>query len=99
MIFSGRPIVQVAKELGLSDGSLGNWVREWKEDHPEAGAKDFGPVEWTKNEALPTENAELQREIEFLGYPDVRIQSMVSGWCWSGQGLIKKVFGTIRFVG
>ena len=28
VISSGRPIVQVAKELGLSDGSLGNWVRE-----------------------------------------------------------------------
>lgn len=67
VISSGRSIVQVAKEIGISDGSLGNWVREWKEEHPEAGAKDPGPVEWAKYKALQAENAELKREIEFLG--------------------------------
>ncbi len=29
LISSGRPIVQVAKEIGVSDGTLGNWVRAW----------------------------------------------------------------------
>ncbi len=67
VISSGRPIVQVAKEIGISDGSLGNWVREWKEEYPEAGSKDPGPVEWAKYKALQAENAELKREIEFLG--------------------------------
>lgn len=67
LISSGRPIVQVAKEIGVSDGTLGNWVRAWKEEHPEALQDEPGPVEWAKYKALQTENAELKREIEFLG--------------------------------
>lgn len=67
LISSGRPIVQVAKEIGVSDGTLGNWVRAWKEEHPDAAADAPGPVEWAKYKALQAENAELKREIEFLG--------------------------------
>ena len=64
---SGRPIVQVAKEIGVSDGTLGNWVRMWREEHPEAAADEPGPVEWAKYKALQAENAELKKEIQFLG--------------------------------
>ncbi len=64
---SGRPIVQLAKEIGVSDGTLGNWVRAWKEEHPEASKDEQGRVEWAKYKALQAENAELKREIEFLG--------------------------------
>lgn len=67
LISSGRPIVQVAKEIGVSDGALGNWVRVWQEEHPEAAADEPGPVEWAKCKAIQAENAELKREIEFLG--------------------------------
>ena len=67
LISSGRPIVQVAKEIGVSDGTLGNWVRAWKEEHPEATTDEPGPVEWAKYKALQTENAELKKEILFLG--------------------------------
>lgn len=67
LISSDRPIVQVAKEIGVSDGTLGNWVRAWKEEHPDAGSKDPGPVEWAKYQALQAENAELKKEILFLG--------------------------------
>lgn len=67
VISSGRPIAQVAPEIGVVEGTLGNWVRVWKEEHPEAGAAEPGPVEWAKYKALQTENAELKREIEFLG--------------------------------
>ena len=67
LISSGRPIVQVAQEIGVSDGTLGNWVRAWKEEHPEAASDEPGPVEWAKFKALQAENAELKREIEFLG--------------------------------
>ena len=67
VISSGRPVAQVAPEIGVVEGTLGNWVRFWKEEHPEAGAAEPGPVEWVKYKALQSENAELKREIEFLG--------------------------------
>ena len=40
---------------------------------PEASADEPGPVEWAKYKALQAENAELKREIEFLGYADIGI--------------------------
>ena len=40
VISSGRPIVQVAPEIGVVEGTLGNWVRLWKEEHPEPGAAE-----------------------------------------------------------
>jgi transposase len=42
-------------------------VRAWKEEHPEAGKDEPGPVEWAKYKALQLELAELKRENEFLG--------------------------------
>ena len=63
VISSGRPVAQIAPEIGVVEGTLGNWVRLWKEDHPEAGggggggAAEPGPVEWAKYKALQAENA------------------------------------------
>lgn len=67
VLSSGRPIAQVAPEIGVVEGTLGNWVRAWKEEHPEVGRDDPGPVEWAKYKALQLELAELKRENEFLG--------------------------------
>ena len=67
VISSDRAIAQVAADIGVNEGTLGNWVRAWKEEHPDALADDPGPVEWAKYKALQVENAELKREIEFLG--------------------------------
>lgn len=67
VISSGRPVVQVAADIGVNEGTLGNWVRVWKEEHPEVAGDEPGPVEWAKYKALQAENAELKREIEFLG--------------------------------
>lgn len=67
VINSGRPITQVAPEIGVIDGTLGNWVRAWKAEHPDSGKDEPGPVEWAKYKALQLENAELRRENEFLG--------------------------------
>jgi transposase-like protein len=33
VIETSRPIAQVAKELGLNEGTLGNWVSAYKRDH------------------------------------------------------------------
>lgn len=43
VVSSGRPAAQVAPEIGVVERALGNWVRVWKEKHPDAGAKDSGP--------------------------------------------------------
>ncbi|QIM16220.1 IS3 family transposase [Leucobacter insecticola] len=67
VITSKRPIAQCAVDLGINEGTLGNWVRAWREEHPEDETEGRGPVEWAKYQALQAENAELKREIEFLG--------------------------------
>ncbi|WP_164206250.1 transposase [[Micrococcus luteus] ATCC 49442] len=67
VISSGRPLIQVTAEIGVNEGTLGNWVRVWKEEHPDVAADEPGPVEGAKYKALQAENAELKREIEFLG--------------------------------
>lgn len=30
VIASGRPVVQCAVDLGINEGTLGNWVRAWR---------------------------------------------------------------------
>ena len=67
VITSKRTIAQCAADLGINEGTLGNWVRAWREEHSEEQAEGRGPVEWAKYQALQAENAELKREIEFLG--------------------------------
>ena len=34
VITSGRSIAQCAVDLGINEGTLGNWVREWRDEHP-----------------------------------------------------------------
>jgi transposase len=58
---SGRPIKEVARELGISDTSLGTWVRESEKNAP------AGEVASAKEEArLLKRIGELEEEIEIL---------------------------------
>jgi hypothetical protein len=34
VIESGRPITQIARELQINDGTLGNWVARYRDEHP-----------------------------------------------------------------
>jgi transposase len=43
VISSGRPVVQVAANIGVNEGTLGNWVRVWKEEHTDVAADERGP--------------------------------------------------------
>jgi transposase len=47
VVSSGRPVAQVTPEMGAVEGTLGNWVRVWKEEHPMPGrrtrARSSGP--------------------------------------------------------
>jgi transposase-like protein len=35
VISTGKPIAQVARDLGIGDGTLGNWVNAWRRENPE----------------------------------------------------------------
>lgn len=32
---SGRPVTQVSVDIGVNEGTLGNWVRKYRQEHPE----------------------------------------------------------------
>jgi transposase-like protein len=41
VIETGKPIAEVARDLGIHDGTLGNWVNTWRREHPEpVGARE-----------------------------------------------------------
>ncbi len=61
---SGKPIVQVARELGIYDSTLGNWV---KQDEINRGVRDgVSTSEREEMSELRRENARLRMERELL---------------------------------
>lgn len=63
---SSRPIAQVARDLGLNEGTLGNWVNVYRREH----AADEPPLtvsERARLRELEKEVRELRMEREFLG--------------------------------
>ncbi|GAB3551982.1 hypothetical protein GCM10027404_21910 [Arthrobacter tumbae] len=68
VISSGRPIAQVCVDIGINEGTLGNWVRKYRADHPERfTAEEKAAVPWEEHQRTLAENAKLKQEIEFLG--------------------------------
>ena len=66
VIEGSRPIAQVARQLGINDGTLGNWVAKFRDEHPVSET----PLSLSERQRL----AELEREVrqlrldnEFLG--------------------------------
>jgi transposase len=67
MVIDGsRPIAQVARELGINDGTLGNWVSVYRREHPVAEAP-LSFSERARLRELEAENRELRMRTEFLG--------------------------------
>jgi transposase len=65
VIETSRPIAQVAKELGIHEGTLGNWVNAYRREH----ADDEPPLtvsERARLRELEREARELRMENEFL---------------------------------
>ena len=62
---TGKPIAQVARELGINEGTLGNWVNQAR---AAAGRGDCGLSESEREELarLRRENAELAMERDVL---------------------------------
>lgn len=60
----GKPIAQVARDLGINEGTLGTWVARARDD---AAARDgLGPDAVAELRRLRAENAELRMERDVL---------------------------------
>ena len=57
---TGKPIAQVAGDLGINAGTLGNWCAQERAAQPAGGAVSAGEAEELKR--LRSENAELRME-------------------------------------
>ena len=65
VIETSRPIARVAKELGINEGTLGNWVNVYRREH--AGEEPPLTVsERARLRELERETRELKMENEFL---------------------------------
>jgi transposase len=61
---SGRPIAEIARELGIYDSTLGNWVRQ---DRIDRGEQDgLTSDEQTRLRQLEAENPKLRMERDLL---------------------------------
>jgi transposase-like protein len=65
VIETGKPIAEVARDLGIHDGTLGNWVNAYRRAHPEPG-QPLSPVERARVTELEDEVRRLRMENEFL---------------------------------
>ncbi|MCV7136475.1 transposase [Mycobacterium hodleri] len=61
---TGKPIAQVARDLGMNEGTLGNWVNQDRESREGRGELTRDNVEELKR--LRSENAELRMERDVL---------------------------------
>lgn len=65
VVETSRAIAGVARELGISETSLGNWVRAYREKH----AEDEPPLQMSERarlRELERKNRELEMENTFL---------------------------------
>jgi transposase len=67
MVVDGsRPVAQVARELGINAGTLGNWVARYRKAHP-VEEEPLSVSERARLRELERENQELKMRNEFLG--------------------------------
>ena len=65
VVETSRPIARVAADLGINEGTLGNWVNAYRREHPQED-EPMTPAERAKMLELQAENRELRMELEFL---------------------------------
>jgi transposase len=65
VVETSRPIADVARELGINETSLGNWVRDYRKKH----ADDEPPLQLSERarlRELERENRDLRMKADFL---------------------------------
>ena len=60
-----RPIVEVAREYGLNETTLGNWVKKYREGHSQ-DEPPLGLSERARLQELERRNRDLEMENAFL---------------------------------
>ena len=60
-----KPIAEVARDLGIHEGTLGNWVNIWRRENPEP-TTELTPVERARVKEMEDEIRRLRMENEFL---------------------------------
>ena len=68
VIQSERAIVEVAGGLGINAGTLGNWVKKYRQDNPKPEKKTT-PADFGRLAELEEANRRLRMENEFLKKP------------------------------
>ncbi|MGH3927735.1 MAG: transposase [Pseudonocardiaceae bacterium] len=66
VIETSRPIAEIAREIGVHEGTLGSWVARYRVDH----ADEEPPLSITDRarlRELERENRELKMKTDFLG--------------------------------
>lgn len=63
---TSQPIAHVARELGISEGTLGNWISQHRKAHPQE-EEPLTVAERARLRELERENRELTMKAEFLG--------------------------------
>jgi len=66
VIDTSRPITDVAREYGVHDTTLGNWVREYKEKHGGQAEEPLTLPERARLRELERKNRELEMKCAFL---------------------------------
>ena len=61
---TGKPIAQVARDLGVNEGTLGNWVQRAREERE--GRGDLSKDDYDELKRLRAEVAELRMERDVL---------------------------------
>lgn len=67
VIETGRPVAQVAQELGLVEQTLGRWVNNYRQAQENEPTGELSADERAELKRLRSENRELRKDNEFLG--------------------------------
>jgi transposase-like protein len=82
VIENSRPIAQVARELGVNDGTLGNWVNQYRNEHadeePPLNGDRAYPAARSPARVAGTPDGERVPELcRCPGYVDVSVSVLV----------------------